>query len=516
MTADNTTMPLKSSARWTHLPLLHWWRETIINSVDHEKVIVRIVDDSGWSPRYIFMTMMSAGIAVLGLLLSSPAVVIGAMLISPLMSPILGLGFSLALFDYAEMRRSLTALLIGTAAAVTFTVLIVLASPLKATTTEILARTRPSLFDLLVALFAALAGTFAIIRGRGEMIFGVAIATALMPPLAVVGYGIATWNMPVLTGSTALFVTNFVTIALAAMILARFYGFGHSLSQRQTWAQTILLFTVFVAMAVPLAISLERIARESVMTNQVRNTLAKQFGVNARITQLEIDFDGNPLLVRSVIIAPRAAPKRSADLRTQLQMTLGRPVQLQLDQVLLTPGAGAVDAQRAELRQSSEGSAADRSITKIISMAAGIDSERITIDQSQRRVTATAAVLPGATLETYLVLEQRASAAAEGWQVALVPPLSPMPLVRFGGGSDELDTASRRAVLLSVWAATRWNIPALAVPGLPLAADDTPSLSERRGLAVAALLRDKGVRAVPAAAAGPEFQLVAVTGEQQP
>ncbi len=137
---------------------------------------------------------------MLGLLLSSPAVVIGAMLISPLMSPILGLGFSLALFDFAEMRRSLTALAIGSAAAVIFTVVIVTASPLKATTAEILARTRPSLFDLLVALFAALAGTFAIIRGRGETIVGVAIATALMPPLAVVGYGIATWNLPVLAG----------------------------------------------------------------------------------------------------------------------------------------------------------------------------------------------------------------------------------------------------------------------------------------------------------------------------
>ena len=90
------------------------------------------------------------------------------------------------------MRRSLTALAIGAVAAVAFTALIVLASPLKAPTAEILARTRPNLFDLLVALFAALAGTFAIIRGRGETIVGVAIATALMPPLAVVGYGLAT------------------------------------------------------------------------------------------------------------------------------------------------------------------------------------------------------------------------------------------------------------------------------------------------------------------------------------
>jgi len=500
-----------ASPRWDHLPLYRWWRTSIVGSVEHEHVVARIVEDSGWSPRYAFMTMMSAGIAVLGLLLSSPAVVIGAMLISPLMSPILGLGFALALFDFAEARRSLTALLIGTLAAIAFTVVIVVVSPLKETTAEILARTRPSLFDLLVALFAALAGTFAVIRGRGEAIVGVAIATALMPPLAVVGYGIATWNMPVLAGSTALFVTNFVTIALAAMILARFYGFGHFLSRRQSWAQTLLLSAMFAIMAVPLAISLERIAREALIANQVRNTLSQRFGANARVTQLEIDFDADPLLVRSVIIAPRGAPKSSADLRAKLQTTLGRPVDLQLDQVLLTPGAGAIDAQRAELRQSGEASAAaravDDAVARIVSMAAGVDPERITLDHDDRRVMASAAVLPGASLATYRVLEQRASAAAEGWSVALVPPLGPMPPIRFADGSDSLDEAARRAVRLSAWAARRWNIPALAVPGLPRTGDGTGELNARRGLAIAALLREAGVRAVPAPQAGPEFRL---------
>jgi uncharacterized hydrophobic protein (TIGR00271 family) len=147
--------------------LVDWWRAAVVGRVDHEAVIARILEESGWSPRFAFMTMMSAGIAVLGLLLSSPAVVIGAMLISPLMNPILGLGFSLAFFDFREMRRSVTALAVGATAAVLFTALIVTFSPLKTATPEIIARTRPNLFDLLVALFAALAGTFALIRGGG-------------------------------------------------------------------------------------------------------------------------------------------------------------------------------------------------------------------------------------------------------------------------------------------------------------------------------------------------------------
>jgi hypothetical protein len=91
----------------TATPTLHWWQAAVARDVDHGAVLDFIGADSGWSAHYAFMTVMSAGIAVLGLLLSSPAVVIGAMLISPLMGPIIGLGFALATFDSGWMRRCL-------------------------------------------------------------------------------------------------------------------------------------------------------------------------------------------------------------------------------------------------------------------------------------------------------------------------------------------------------------------------------------------------------------------------
>jgi uncharacterized hydrophobic protein (TIGR00271 family) len=393
--------------------LYQWWRHSIVAPVDHQEVFGRIVAESGPSPRYLFMTMMSAGIAVLGLLQSSPAVVIGAMLISPLMNPILGLGFALALFDFAELRRASKALALGAAAALLFTILIVLASPLKAPTAEILARTRPNLFDLLVALFAALAGTFAIIRGRGETIVGVAIATALMPPLAVVGFGVATRNMPILAGALALFVTNFVTIALAAMVMARFYGFGHFLSKRQSWAQTVILALVFIGMSVPLAISLSRIAGEAVTARQVRSFLSNRFGDRARVTQLDIDFAQTPLTVRTVVIAPRTSAVSSTQLQKDMSDQLKRPIVLQIDQVLLDPGAGAAETQRAELQQASKVAADTKAATnavRAVALVAGVSEGDITVDRDHRRVTAAAIALPGATLESYFALEQRASA----------------------------------------------------------------------------------------------------------
>lgn len=482
--------------------MYRWWRSVVVDSVDQTHVIERVVSESGWSGRYLFMTMMSAGIAVLGLLLSSPAVVIGAMLISPLMSPILGLGFSLALFDFSETRRSLTALVAGAIVAVAFTALIVLASPLKAPTAEILARTRPNLFDLLVALFAALAGTFAIIRGRGETIVGVAIATALMPPLAVVGYGLATWNMPVLGGSFALFVTNLMTIALSATVLARFYGFGHYLSSQQTWAQSIVLLLVFIGMSVPLGVSLTRIASETVTASKVRSYLSERFGPLSRVTQLDVDFDRDPIAVRGVVIAPRSEANDHDSLERGLIALLKRPLKLQVDQVLMSPGTGAIDAQRAELQQASASTAAENAevamVAKLVALGAGIAPDDVTIDRDHHRVTATAAPLPGATAATYRALEQRLASAVDTWQVAIIPPLSGFPEIPFARTGDTLDDTARGAVLLSAWEAKRWNIVALGIPGLPTgAAPETPNLAQRRALAIAKLLTSQGIKAVP-------------------
>ena len=492
------------------IALYRWWQRFVVASVDHREVIERVEADSGWTPRYAFMVMMSAGIAVLGLLLSSPAVVIGAMLISPLMSPILGLGFSLTLFDFAEMRRSLTALAIGSALAILFTALIVLLSPLKAPTAEILSRTRPNLFDLAVALFAALAGTFAVIRGRGETIVGVAIATALMPPLAVVGYGLATWNLTVLAGSLALYVTNFVTIALSAMIMARFYGFGHGLSSQQGWAQTVVLALVFVALAIPLGISLTQIASEAVTTAQVRSVLSDEFGPRSRVTQLDIDFDAKPIQIRSVVIASRDRSLTESAVNAALHRSLGRLVALQLDQILLDPGASALDAQRAEVQQAKIASDADRrveTLSNVVAVAAGVAADAVTIDREHRRVSVAAAALPGAGLDTYYALETRASGTVKDWQVAIVPPLQRLPEIVFANGVDALDDAARRAVALSGWAARRWNVAALGVPGLATGDPDRPTLAQRRASAIAALLAKQSVAAHPLPARGNPIRL---------
>ncbi len=393
-----------------------------------------------------------------GLLLSSPAVVIGAMLISPLMNPILGFGFSLALFDFRELRRSLKALVIGSVAAIAFTALLVLVSPLQAPTAEIVARTRPNLFDLAVALFAALAGTFAIIRGRGDTIVGVAIATALMPPLAVVGYGIATRNAPVGMGAFALFATNFITIALSATVMARFYGFGHHLSRRQSWVQTGLLTLVFIVMAIPLGISLNRIGREALATAQTRSLLSDRFGADARVTQLDIDSPPGPSwCVRS---SSRRAVRcrKTRAIQPRWHSSCHRPVRLNLDQILLGAGADALAAQREELRQAGEATnTAAQHVTDLansIALITGVAPDAVTIDRDHHRAIAPRRPLPGATVATYRMLERRAAQPERDWDVAIVPPQGPLPEIVFADGSDTLDADAGDAVATS---ASAWR-----------------------------------------------------------
>jgi hypothetical protein len=121
----------------------------------------------------------------------------------------------------------------------------------------------------------------------------------------------------------------------------------------------------------------------------------------------------------------------------------------------------------------------------------------------------TATVLPGATLATYHALEQRVQQSSPGWHVALIPPSGALPVIRFADGSDTLDQAATDAVNLSAWAAQRWNMTALAVPGLPAEATDRPLLDARRALAIASLLRSRGIAVVPARASGQSLRLSA-------
>lgn len=351
---DSSRFDLASPAAWWRWA--RQWRKTrLVDGIDRIAVLEHVHEGGRAGPRYAFMVVMSCGIATLGLLQNSAAVIIGAMLISPLMGPIIELGMGLATFDLRTVRESLGSLAIGIALALAIAIGIVWLSPLQAATSEILARTRPTLFDLLVAVLSGLAGAYATVTRKGETIVGVAIATALMPPLAVVGFGVAVANWDVAGGAAFLFMTNLLAIALSVTIVARWYGFGGADTPKQTVWQAILIVTVFVLLSVPLGLALKRIAQQSQVQLTVRNTLQQAVAAaNGRISALRVEANDEGIGVDAVIMVPHHVGGLEATLQGQLEAQLGRQAVVHIREVLTSDDASFARQQGtlAELQRS--------------------------------------------------------------------------------------------------------------------------------------------------------------------
>ena len=473
--------------------LREWWTLHVIGQVDQAEVTERRRQEGALSEHYLFMTAMSGGIAILGLLLSSPAVVIGAMLLSPLMGPIMGLGFALAIGDWDWLKRSARTLLIGSVLAVLLCAVLVFFSPIQTITSEIAARTRPNLFDLFVALFSALAGAYAMIRGREGAIVGVAIATALMPPLAVVGFGLATFNWTVFSGALLLFVTNFITIALTAFAMARLYGFRTALSARNTMFQNVALLTVFVGLAVPLAFSLQQIAWETNAQRIVSAAINERFERPAQLDGLEIDFASSPMAVSAIMFTPVIRPEAEPEITRVLESRLGRPVELTLTQTQTETGAGA--AQRAQLsatraREAAAASARAQALANRLSLAAGVPETDVLIDRNRRRALVRAKRLDGAPLSVYRTLEARIAATEPEWTIELIPPSGALPAaIAFGDDGPSAEGAKALAVI--GWAAKRLD------RGVVLTGDADQGEQAAKGL------RENGVQVRLRSASGP-------------
>lgn len=174
----------------------------------------------------LWILIFAVFMASLGLKVNSTAVIIGAMLISPLMGPIMGIGLAVGINDLALMKRSVKNMLIATAFGVAASTLFFLCSPITEAQSELLARTSPTIYDVFIALLGGMAGIIAVsTKEKGNVIPGVAIATALMPPLCTAGFGLATGNLIYFLGAFYLYFINTVFISVATYIGTRILRF---------------------------------------------------------------------------------------------------------------------------------------------------------------------------------------------------------------------------------------------------------------------------------------------------
>jgi uncharacterized hydrophobic protein (TIGR00271 family) len=193
---------------------------------DFDKIHDEIVRGTTFKGTNLWILVFAIIVASVGLNTNSPAVVIGAMLISPLMGPINGMGYSLATYNFDLFRRSFRNFGFSVLASLATSTLYFLISPVSTAYSELLARTSPTIYDVLIALFGGLAGIVAISsKLKGNVIPGVAIATALMPPLCTAGFGLATGHYNYFFGAFYLFTINSVFIAISSVIASRIFGF---------------------------------------------------------------------------------------------------------------------------------------------------------------------------------------------------------------------------------------------------------------------------------------------------
>lgn len=165
-------------------------------------------------------------VASVGLNMNSTAVIIGAMLISPLMGPINGMGYSLATYDFPLFQKAIKNFSFAVAVSLITSALYFFISPVSTAHSELLARTSPTIYDVFIALFGGVAGMLALSsKLKGNVIPGVAIATALMPPICTAGYGLATLQMNFFFGALYLFTINTVFIAVAALVVSQVLKF---------------------------------------------------------------------------------------------------------------------------------------------------------------------------------------------------------------------------------------------------------------------------------------------------
>lgn len=282
---------------------------------------------------FFILIGLSATIAMLGLLQSSPAVIIGAMLVAPLMSPIISIALSIVQGSPRMLRTAAGSTLQGIVMAISVGAGITLISPTHPNTSEIVARTAPNVLDLLVALASGGAAGYAM--GRKEVaaaLPGVAIAAALVPPLAVVGYGTATAQLNIVGGSLLLFTTNLIAIIFAAALVFLLLGFRplDTSQHRHVRLGFLLSMVALVIISIPLAVfsldAVEEIARQEKVERVLQAEIESD---DTRITDVVVQRQGNGF-VTSVTLYSRTpfTEKQVVRIEQRLSEVVGAPVTL--------------------------------------------------------------------------------------------------------------------------------------------------------------------------------------------
>ena len=271
-----------------------------VNSNIHKGIMIRGTN--------LWVLIFAIFIASLGLNTNSTAVIIGAMLISPLMGPIIGMGYSMGVYDFNLLKESLRNFLFMIVVSLITSAVFFTLPLITSTQSELLARTQPTTYDILIALFGGLAGMVAQTRKdrTGTVIPGVAIATALMPPLCTVGYGLATFQFRFMLGALYLFTINSIFIALASFIVTRVMKFKMigELEPDKLKRLKHAMVAVIIIVTLPSVLIAISIIQRSSFENNYRNFVSEAFKYDNTFV-VESNYEYKPGFKKQSVIEVR-------------------------------------------------------------------------------------------------------------------------------------------------------------------------------------------------------------------
>lgn len=334
---------------------------------ENEKdVIERVSKDASFRGANLWVLIFAIFLASLGLNVNSTAVIIGAMLISPLMGPIVGMGLAMGIQDFELLKRSAKNYFITTIISVLTAMIYFLISPLSQAQSELLARTSPTLYDVLIALFGGAAGIVAMsTKGKGNVIPGVAIATALMPPLCTAGFGLATGSAQYFFGAFYLFFINSVFIALATYLGSRLMKFEHKVvtdKERHKIVSRWILAIVVITMT-PATIMTINIINKSIFDRNVQSFINKEIKQSGTKI-LSYDISKQDTTIRIIAVGKEISESSIASASEKLKEN----------------GLGKYKIQVIQTANSSENNDNGSDYTKII------QNERILIDELEKEL----------------------------------------------------------------------------------------------------------------------------------
>lgn len=291
------------------------------NKEDEQLTVETIRNGVEFKGANLWILIFATFIASLGLNVNSTAVIIGAMLISPLMGPIMGVGLAIGQNDFELLKRSLKNYLVATLFSVITATLYFSFTPLNEVQSELLARTSPTIYDVFIALFGGMAGIVALsTKEKGNVIPGVAIATALMPPLCTAGFGLATGNLLYFLGAFYLYFINSVFISLATVIGVKVMHFQLKAFVDKEREKMVKRYIVLIALGtmIPAVYLTYGIVKETFYQSAANHFISKEMDFpDTQVLDRKVSYDTKE--IRVVLIGKEVPEDRIVEARSKLK-----------------------------------------------------------------------------------------------------------------------------------------------------------------------------------------------------